>query len=125
MSNEERKQERLEKVKKFLRKHKNLLAVLGAGATIIIGGTFYYTIIGKRSKMQLEEFLDILQKNTTEIPRQIIKNVDKDIFTTLAIDIEEAVLDKSRKILVLDRFYDLGDNLHKLVTVSIENVCEN
>ncbi len=40
----------------------------------------------------------------------------------LAPAIEGAVLDKGLEKVILDRSYDLGDNLHKLVTVSIENV---
>lgn len=121
MGNEGRKQERLEKVKDFLRNHKNLLLALGAGAVIVIGGTFY-VIVSKENKIlrkKGKEILDTLQKNTTESP---VRSVDEDVFTMLAPAIEEAVLDKGLEKLVLDRSYDLGNNLHKLVTVSIENV---
>lgn len=70
MSNEERKPKRQEKVKEFLRKHERLLLVLGAGV-VIVGGTTFTIIIGRRHKVMKKEakqILDILQKNTTELP---------------------------------------------------------
>lgn len=120
MSNEERKPRRQEKVKEFFKKHERLLQILGAGV-VVIGGTVFI-IMGKRYKTvkkEAKQILDILQKNTTELP---VKSVDEDVFTMLAPAIEESVLDRGLEKVVLDRSYDLGDNLHKLVTVSIENV---
>lgn len=119
MGNEERKPEKQEKVKDFLRRHQLLLSVLGTGAGLVVGGTIFI-IVGKKVKtLKIKRILDILQKDTTELP---IKSVDKDIFTILAPVIEAAVLDKGLEKVVVDRSYDLGDNLHKLVTVNIENV---
>ena len=121
MSNEERKQERQEKVKAFLKKNKFLLQVLGVGVVTVIGGTIL-VITGKRYKILKKdankEIIDTLQTEI-ELP---VKSVDEDVFTMLAPAIEGAVLDKGLEKVILDRSYDLGDNLHKLVTVSIENV---
>ncbi len=121
MRNEEIKKERQEKVKDFLKKHEVLLRVLGVGAVLVIGGTAF-VIMGRRRKIMRKdgkEILDILQKDTTEL---FVKNVDEDVFTMIAPAIEEAVLDKGLEKVIIDRSYDLGDNLHKLVTVSVENI---
>ncbi len=73
MSNEERKQERQEKVKAFLKKNKFLLQVLGVGVVTVIGGTIL-VITGKRYKIlkkdAYKEIIDILQ---TEIELPVKK----------------------------------------------------
>lgn len=121
MSNEERKQERQEKVKAFLKKNKFLLQVLGVGVATVIGGTIL-VITGKRYKiLKKDVYKEIIDSLQTEIELPV-KSVDEDVFTMLAPAIEGAVLDKGLEKVILDRSYDLGDNLHKLVTVSIENV---
>lgn len=121
MSNEERKQERQEKVKAFLKKNKFLLQVLGVGVVTVIGGTIL-VITGKRYKiLKKDAYKEIINTLQTEIELPV-KSVDEDVFTMLAPAIEGAVLDKGLEKVILDRSYDLGDNLHKLVTVSIENV---
>jgi RNase H-fold protein (predicted Holliday junction resolvase) len=121
MSNEERKQERQEKVKAFLKKNKFLLQVLGVGVVTVIGGTIL-VITGKRYKiLKKDAYKEIIDTLQTEIELPV-KSVDEDVFTMLAPAIEGAVLDKGLEKVILDRSYDLGDNLHKLVTVSIENV---
>ena len=121
MSNEERKQERQEKVKAFLKKNKFLLQVLGVGVVTVIGGTIL-VITGKRYKiLKKDAYKEIIDTLQTEIELPV-KSVDEDVFTMLAPAIEGAVLDKGLEKVILDRTYDLGDNLHKLVTVSIENV---
>lgn len=121
MSNEERKQERQEKVKAFLKKNKFLLQVLGVGVVTVIGGTIL-VITSKRYKiLKKDAYKEIIDTLQTEIELPV-KSVDEDVFTMLAPAIEGAVLDKGLEKVILDRSYDLGDNLHKLVTVSIENV---
>jgi hypothetical protein len=121
MSNEERKQERQEKVKVFLKENKFLLQVLGVGVVTVIGGTIL-VITGKRYKiLKKDVYKEIIDSLQTEIELPV-KSVDEDVFTMLAPAIEGAVLDKDLEKVILDRSYDLGDNLHKLVTVSIENV---
>ena len=121
MSNEERKQERQEKVKAFLKKNKFLLQVLGVGVVTVIGGTIL-VITGKRYKiLKKDAYKEIIDTLQTEIELPV-KSVDEDVFTMLAPAIEGAVLDKGLEKVILDRSYDLGDNLHKLVSVSIENV---
>ena len=121
MSNEERKQERKKKVKAFLKKNKFLLQVLGVGVVTVIGGTIL-VITGKRYKiLKKDAYKEIIDTLQTEIELPV-KSVDEDVFTMLAPAIEGAVLDKGLEKVILDRSYDLGDNLHKLVTVSIENV---
>ena len=121
MSNEERKQERQEKVKAFLKKNKFLLQVLGVGVVTVIGGTIL-VITGKRYKiLKKDAYKEIIDTLQTEIELPV-KSVDEDVFTMLAPASEGAVLDKGLEKVILDRSYDLGDNLHKLVTVSIENV---
>ena len=121
MSNEERKQERQEKVKAFLKKNKFLLQVLGVGVVTVIGGTIL-VITGKRYKiLKKDAYKEIIDTLQTEIELPV-KSVDEDVVTMLAPAIEGAVLDKGLEKVILDRSYDLGDNLHKLVTVSIENV---
>ncbi len=121
MSNEERKQERQEKVKAFLKKNKFLVQVLGVGVVTVIGGTIL-VITGKRYKiLKKDAYKEIIDTLQTEIELPV-KSVDEDVFTMLAPAIEGAVLDKGLEKVILDRSYDLGDNLHKLVTVSIENV---
>ena len=118
---EERKQERQEKVKAFLKKNKFLLQVLGVGVVTVIGGTIL-VITGKRYKiLKKDAYKEIIDTLQTEIELPV-KSVDEDVFTMLAPAIEGAVLDKGLEKVILDRSYDLGDNLHKLVTVSIENV---
>lgn len=51
-----------------------------------------------------------------------IGKVDEDIFTSLAPDIENAILNTSIDKIVIERTYDMGDNLHKLVTTTVEGI---
>ena len=102
-------------------KNKFLLQVLGVGVVTVIGGTIL-VITGKRYKiLKKDAYKEIIDTLQTEIELPV-KSVDEDVFTMLAPAIEGAVLDKGLEKVILDRSYDLGDNLHKLVTVSIENV---
>ena len=97
------------------------MQVLGVGVVTVIGGTIL-VITGKRYKiLKKDAYKEIIDTLQTEIELPV-KSVDEDVFTMLAPAIEGAVLDKGLEKVILDRSYDLGDNLHKLVTVSIENV---
>ncbi len=91
----------------WVKKHKKEL-LIGAGTVV---STVALIAIGvKCSKLRL---------NGTG------KIVDEDIFTSLAPAIEEAVLDKSLEKIILERTYDMGDNIAKFVTINIENVYGN
>ncbi len=127
MSNEGKKQEqKREKITNPLRNRKFLQLIFGAGTAIIIGG-MAFVVFGKQSKMLKKEevsFIDDIFDNNYKFP-ETTKIIDEDIFTVLAPAIEEAVIDKDSGKVILDRVYDLGNNLRKLVTVSINSTYED
>lgn len=98
----------------WVKEHKKEILV---GAGTVIGTAVLITIGVKCSKSSKGKVINDMPKL-----KEIGRIVDEDIFTELAPSIEETVLNKGLEKVVLERSYDLGDNLSKYVTVTIENV---
>lgn len=105
--------------KKSKRKTKKLLKWISLSA-LSIGGAVMWVAF-KKNESKSEEH-DAISRVLNDDFERTVKEVDEDIFTNLAPAIEEAVLDKDIEKIWYDRSYDLGDNLHKFVTVNIENI---
>ena len=60
--------------------------------------------------------------NDSDISDTIYKSIDERLFVELAPAIEEAVLNKGLEKTIIEEAYDLGDNLSKFVSVTVENV---
>lgn len=97
------KNERINKAKAWFKKHwwKVALTIAGVAVVIIFKGD-------KKVELKLDEMSD----------KDYSKFVDEDIFTDLAIKIEEAVLNPEVKDISINRAYD-GLNIHKIVSVRI------
>lgn len=101
-----------QKVKAWFKKH------WWVPVTVVIG-TATVIIIRKKFGVDLKvNRLDLSDLDGSDTAKAIFESVDEDIFTDLAIKIEEAVLDPGIDHLTLTRAYDLGIG-SKLVTVEI------
>lgn len=101
-----------QKVKAWFKKH------WWVPVTVVIG-TATVIIIRKKFGVDLKvDDLDLSDLEGSDTAKAIFESVDEDIFTDLAIKIEEAVLDPGIDHLTLTRAYDLGIG-SKLVTVEI------
>lgn len=101
-----------QKVKAWFKKH------WWVPVTVVIG-TATVIIIRKKFGVDLKvNHLDLSDLDGSDTAKAIFESVDEDIFTDLAIKIEEAVLDPGIDHLTLTRAYDLGIG-SKLVTVEI------
>ena len=98
----------------FLKKHwKAELVGLGV---VALGIT---AVVLTKRQIVGEKVCEFLSGGLDEYGRK----ADEDIFTTLAPAIEHAVLNRAcEKTVKLETAYELGDNLSKFVTVTIENV---
>lgn len=102
-----------QKVKAWFKKH------WWVPVTVVIG-TATVIIIRKKFGVDLKvNRLDLSDLDGSDTAKAIFESVDEDIFTDLAIKIEEAVLDPGIDHLTLTRAYDLGIG-SKLVTVEID-----
>lgn len=101
-----------QKVKAWFKKH------WWVPVTVVIG-TATVIIIRKKFGVDLKvNRLDLSDLDGSDTAKAIFEAVDEDIFTDLAIKIEEAVLDPGIEHLTITRAYDLGIG-SKLVTVEI------
>lgn len=101
-----------QKVKAWFKKH------WWVPVTVVVG-TVTAIIIRKKFGVDLKvNRLDLSDLDGSDTAKAIFESVDEDIFTDLAIKIEEAVLDPGIDHLTLTRAYDLGIG-SKLVTVEI------
>lgn len=101
-----------QKVKAWFKKH------WWVPVTVVIG-TATVIIIRKKFGVDLKvDDLDLSDLKVDEVAKTASEIIDEDIFTDLAIKIEEAVLDPGIEHLTLTKVYDLGIG-SKLVTVEI------
>ena len=109
----------LEKGKKIVKKHKK--AIIGG---IVIGVTAYVVLKDSRALSEHEkegkEILNTLLKLPTRSMTAASRQIDEEIFTELAPDIEELVLNKGIENALSEKYFDLGeDRLFKHVEVKI------
>lgn len=94
----------LEKGKKFVKDHKKIVI----GGALVTTGVVSCVILKKTSVIGRHPLRDIATL------------IDEEIFTELAPEIEQAVLDKGVDSLRIEKYFDLGeDNLFKHVEVKI------
>lgn len=119
---------------RFLKKHwKKGLVILGVAT---VSGVCGYAIFKNFSKpvvvaddaalQKLNDICDAIHWDivTTKLAEGAsLDKVDEHIFTAVAPALEKAVLlDRDVEKAVIETAYDLGDNLSKMVTVTVENV---
>ena len=115
------------KTKRFLKKHwKKGLVILGVAA---IGGVCGYAVSKNFSKRyKLKDLIDIMDNSHWEFISEklregaLLDKADDHIYVAVVPSLYQAVLDKNVEKKVIETAYDLGDNLSKLVTITVENV---
>lgn len=125
MSNEAKNEN---KATKFLKKHwKKGLVILGAA---VIGGVCGYAVFKSFSNLTFDQAQLVPNGNKldwAEISDELfdgatLNKAEEHIFTAVAPALYKAVLDKDVEKGVIETAYDLGDNLSKMVTITVENV---
>ena len=116
---------------RFLKKHwKKGLVILGVAT---VSGVCGYAIFKSFSKpvidglVSVSDDIRVFDIDWPGIEEALdegafLDKVDEHIFTAVAPALEKAVLDKSVEKKVIETAYDLGDNLNKFVTITVENV---
>ena len=121
----------IEQKLEWVKEHKKEILI----GSCIVGGTILLTALGAKgianSRQKLDWFKvpnetgDKIFETLNEVKREaneIAYHVDEDLFTNVCPTMEDTILDKGIEKLVIERAYDLGDNLSKRVTVNIENM---
>ena len=123
--NEEVKNKKENKVKKFIKDHwfDALLLGIGFGAGIVLMNERHRKDLANSIMAWEGRVMDSVKDMGNKlVTTPISAEIDKDIFTELAPTIEEAVLNSGVDKMVLERSYDLDTLTHKLVTVNIEQI---
>lgn len=106
---------KIEDVKHVITEHKWEIC---AGTVLIIGSAFLGLHLTKR-KTTGQAALKAVD-TTLSLQDKCAREIDADIFTSLATEIENLVLDSKVDHAKLERYYDLGaDHLFKYVEVKI------
>ena len=110
--------EKLVAAKKYVNEHKVQFVVGGVTVIgIVVGGRFLFKSVKKTNvKVDSNALKKVVDNGISEITRKI----DEEIFTDLAPEIENYVLDNGIEHAVSERSYDIGDNLFKIVTVTVK-----
>lgn len=121
--NEEKKEQEEQKEEGFLKKH-GLKILIGAGAGAGMIAAYW---VGKRNGWNsvFKHLFDLVEARHKEWDEKSSGNrklIDEQIFSDLAVGIEEAVFSPELETTVISRGYDLGNNLTKMVEVKIENI---
>lgn len=121
----------IEQKLEWAKEHKKEILI----GSCIVGGAILLTALGakgiadwhskekahkERGEKILNAFKDVCIEST-EV-NEIAYHVDEDLFTNVCPTMEDVILNRDVEKLVIERAYDLGDNLSKHVTVNIENV---
>ena len=119
MKGTKNKVSRKETVKNWYERNKNKIVIIGtfAGSTLLIFGS---CLLAKKSVIRKMNIKMPEIDNAPFCIKEAAKRIDKDIFTSLAPQIEDAVLDESIDKIIFDRVYELEPVVSKLVTVNIE-----
>lgn len=118
-----------DKTKRWCKKHKK--------GIIIVGGTVIGIYIFKKgidvgrarwitdTNCRVDEYSNIFSNpkfvGPDVVSENLIRAVDEDIFTDLAISIEDSVLSKAIDHEVIEKAYNLGDVIKK-VRITVDNV---
>lgn len=113
----------VEKGKNFVKKHKKVFI---AGGVLVTTGVATF-VISKDIKSMIkhekegQEILHVLRSTLKGGLTEAQAKIDEEIFSDLAPEIEQMVLDKGIEHAVIERYYDLGeDRLFKSVVVTIK-----
>lgn len=118
-----------EKTKLWCKKHKKGIIIVGCTIVgfkifkkgIEIGQAKWITDQAIRTNEHIKYLDNSKLLGELAVSREVIHAVDEDIFTDLAISIEDSVLSKGVEHEVIEKAYDLG-NVVKKVVVNIDNV---
>jgi len=117
------------KTKEWCKKHKKAIIIVGGTVVGIVifkkgikyGRALYLTDTATRVDEITKVFTDPSLVGTDIVSSDMIQAIDEDIFTDLAINIEDTVLSKAIEHTTIDKVYNLGDMIKK-VTVNIDTV---
>lgn len=111
--------EQKEKVTEFFSETKNRKwLIIGPAIICGVAGSVIGRRIGrKKVAKQSRQITDSL-----DMAIDTCRKIDSDIYQHVAWSIEQAVLNRSVENQVIERVYDLGDNLFKSVRIVVENV---
>lgn len=103
-------------VKRFVEEHKVPIAISSLTVVcLIVGGRYFIKIRTPKTKA-----VDSALKAVGTELDEIVRTVNEGIFADLAPEIADYVLDNGINHAVCERSYDIGDNLFKIVTVTVK-----
>lgn len=101
--------------KKLTNKQKGILVIIGAGATIITVKAVR-AIIKKKTGVDTGEVIEMKERD------KLLMAVDEDIFSDLAPTLENVIIDQGIEKVNISRCYDIGDNVHKCVEITMDTI---
>lgn len=109
---------RIEKVKNYVKKHKKAFI---AGGILVTTGVISFVVLKKRpAKGSSNAILHIMRTDDGSALSEATRVIDEEIFTELAPEIEELVLNEEEDHKIIEKYFDLGkDRLFKHVKVEI------
>lgn len=110
---------RIEKVKNYVKKHKKAFI---AGGILVTTGVVTLVVLKKKlpAEGSANVIMHIMQTDDGSVLSEATRLIDEEIFTELAPEIEEMVLDEAIDHKVIEKYFDLGkERLFKHVKVEI------
>lgn len=112
------KERKAERFKQFLRKHK--WEIIGTAVGTVVGLKMLKRHSSKARKHEAE-VIDIFKTSGSRL-EPWSKKIDEDIFTDLAPELEQMVLNAGVDKAWIERCYDLDPVTHKLVEINISTI---
>lgn len=108
------------KKEEFKKKAKELAKEYWFPALCLVGGVVIGKIVFKTKYVRIKGSLtELFSKEKSNFIADI---VDEDVFIELGPSIKEAVLSEGLEKVYIDRTYDLGDGIGKVVKVTVEKI---
>lgn len=114
--------ETMQKVKEWVTEHKKVIMVgVGIGGAALVSSAIGVKLRNSSNSKSEEMFGDIIL-HAVAGRDEFKRAADEAIFTELAPMIEDCLFDDRVKRTTFRKPFDLGNNVHRLVTVVIENI---
>ncbi len=119
--------EKVKSAKKFVKDHKVQFIVGGITVVAVVGGRYLIKTHKMRKTFKkvdekvMKDILDAVKKPLS-VGEKIAKEVDEQLFTVLAPEIEEMVLSEFCEDGLIDQTYKLANDITKQVVVTVKKV---